>query len=93
MKTSGKERIVETDESHIEDTNEQVEAACLGIEVFENTVYGQVQAAYVVYPDAFGQVRDGAIMLTRMVPYGMAMTQYRRELLGFYPMKNPTTVH
>lgn len=79
------------DEAEIEQ-DAHVEAVIVGQDSFETRFYGKVDFTVIAYP---GQtdVRSGMILVHRLVPEGMAMTEWRTQIMGAYPVCLPVRLH
>ena len=60
---------------------------------FEAQFYGEIGVVLLAFPDENGFARDGVFVVSKKEPHGMAMTQWRRRMLGCHPVRFPLTVH
>ncbi len=59
---------------------------------FETRLYGEVNVDYVAFEGHSG-IHEGLILVHRQVPYGMAMAQYRTEIMAAHPVRLPIRLH
>lgn len=72
--------------------NEPITVLHASNDQFETTMYGQIDVTYLVFPGQ-SAAGNGAVVVTRRVPYGMAMTNWRNEMVGMFPVPDPFTLH
>jgi hypothetical protein len=60
---------------------------------FETQLYGEIGVVLLAFPDEHGFARDGVFVVSVKEPYGMAMTEWRRRMLGCHQVRFPLTVH
>lgn len=71
---------------------EPVQAFIVGQDSFQTRIYGEVKVDLVVFEGASG-FNEGMLLVHRQVPYGMAMTQYRTEIMAAHPVRLPLRLH
>ena len=86
-KQSGKAATAVVDDVEIEQ-EELVQGFIVAQDSYQTRLYGDVHVDYIAFEGQSG-IHEGLVLVTRQVPYGMAMTQYRTEIMAAHPVRLP----
>ncbi|MBX9572120.1 MAG: hypothetical protein K2X77_24720 [Candidatus Obscuribacterales bacterium] len=90
-KNSGKAATAADVAAEVE-REEPVQGYIVGQDSFETRLYGDVHVDFIAFEGHTG-IHEGMILVHRQVPYGMAMTQYRTEIMAAHPVRLPIRLH
>ena len=91
-KTSGTAATAANNDAAAIEHEEPVVGFIVQQDSFQTRLYGEVHVDYIAFGGHSG-VNEGLILVHRQVPYGMAMTQYRTEIMAAHPVRLPIRLH